>query len=157
MTDAEVKAAMPELFAVALTLFGEARGEPVEGRVFVGSVIRNRVSDERWPDSFGAVVFQRLQFSCWWKAGGEANYERVMRLARLFVDHDHAEPRDELRDPVLQECIFIAEGTIGGQLMDNSRSSNHYMTKALFQQAPPKWAKGKTPVVEVGAHLGFKL
>jgi hypothetical protein len=155
MTDAEVKAGLTELHAVAMTLWGEARNQPVEGLVFVGSVIRNRV---RMPGRFGAtydkVCLARAQFSCWWPVGGQANYDAVISRARLFVG-DYAERPAGLMDAVLQEALFVAEGIIGEQLRDNSHGSTHYVTKALFKAAPPAWASGRQPVAEVGAHLGF--
>jgi len=156
MTDAEVKAGLTELHVTGLTIAGEAEGEPIEGKVFVGSVIRNRVKTPgRFGDSYDKVCLARSQFSCWWPWGGQANFEKVMARARMFVG-DYAE-RPNLMTDVLRECLFVAEGIITNQLRDNSRSATHYMTKALFKSNPPDWAKGKTPIVEVGAHVGFRL
>lgn len=47
---------------VAMTVFGEARGEPEHGRRLVAAVIRNRVKSEQWPDSPCEVVLQPRQF-----------------------------------------------------------------------------------------------
>jgi N-acetylmuramoyl-L-alanine amidase len=155
MTDAEVKSGLTELHTVALTLYGEARGEPIEGKVFVGSVIRNRVkSPRKFGDSFDKVCLSRLQFSCWWSQGGQANYDVVMARARMFVG-DYAERDRRLLDDVLQECLFVSEGIIGGQLRDNARGSTHYLTQALWKKAPPEWAKGQTPTIVVGSQVGF--
>jgi len=157
MHDSEVKAALRDFHALALTLWGEARGEPIEGKVFVGSVIRNRVNKPgRFGNTYRAVCLARLQFSCWWKAGGGANYDRVMARARATVG-DYADRSVLPRDPSFEECCFVAEGIIGGQLLDRSKGADHYMTSALFRSTPPEWAKGKTPIVTVGAHVGFKL
>jgi hypothetical protein len=157
MTDAEIKADLDELHVVALTLWGEARGEPVEGRIFVGSVIRNRVqTPRRFGDTYDKVCLARAQFSCWLRAGGPENYAAVMARARLFAG-DYAERPSGLLDADLQEMIFLAEGIIGGQLKDNARGANHYCTSRMFSANPPDWAKGKRPIVEVGAHVGFKI
>lgn len=155
MTDAEVKAGLSELHAVGLTIYGEARSEQIEGKVFVGCVIRNRfATPRRFGDSYSKVCLAKSQFSCWWLFGGRANYDHVMLRARLFVG-DYAERPAGVMDTALAESIFVAEGIIGGQLQDRARSATHYITKALWKAAPPLWAQGKTPVVECGSHVGF--
>jgi N-acetylmuramoyl-L-alanine amidase len=71
-----VAAARPEADArrcVALAMYWEARGEGADGMLAVGSVIRNRVADSRFPDTFCGVVYQGgetppCQFS-WWCDG----------------------------------------------------------------------------------------
>ena len=65
LTDAEVKARLSDLEVTLVTLFGEARGEPVEGLIAVGSVIRNRVKAARFGSTYRAVCLARWQFSCW--------------------------------------------------------------------------------------------
>jgi len=64
--------ATEELHCLAMTLYHEARGEPDEGKVAVGHVVMNRVSDERFPNSVcgvmkqgGAETLHRCQFSFW--------------------------------------------------------------------------------------------
>ena len=44
-------------------IYHEARGEPFEGQVFVGFVIRNRVHNSRFPNDFCDVIKQPWQFS----------------------------------------------------------------------------------------------
>lgn len=156
MTDAQVQAALSVREVLALTLFGEARGEPLEGKVFVGCVIRNRVRTVgRWADSYPGVCLAPSQFSCWSPAGGSSNYAAVMTLARAFVGDFHDRPTIT---PLLRELIYLAEGLVGEQLQDNAQKANHYCTRALWQSArPPSWTIGQTPVAEVGAHVGFFL
>ena len=156
MTDTEVKAELTEFHVIGLTIWGEARGEPIEGKVFVGSVIRNRVlNPRRFGDTYDKVCLARAQFSCWFAYGGKANYDALMQMARAFAG---VSARDGLpKDARLEECLFVAEGIIGGQLLDRAAGANHYLTKALLKAAPPAWAKGRTPVVECGSHIGFKL
>lgn len=157
MTDAEVKAALTEFFALGLTILGEAASEPIEGKVFVGSVVRTRVSTpRRFGATYEAVCLARAQFSCWWPWGGKENYARVLAQARRLLG-DHAEASAVAKDPALDECLFVAEGIIGGQLKDRARGCNHYLTKLAYQTDPPPWAKGRTPDLAVGRHLGFKL
>ncbi len=64
-----------EIECLALNIYFEARGEPDPGRLAVGHVVMNRVSDNRYPGNVCAVVRQggerlrnRCQFS-WWCDG----------------------------------------------------------------------------------------
>ena len=51
------------LACIALAVYHEARGEPIEGQMAVAEVILRRVKARRWPDDPCAVVFQEYQFS----------------------------------------------------------------------------------------------
>jgi len=58
---------------VALAMYWEARGEGYQGMLAVGSVVLNRVEDDRFPNSVCGVVYQGgetppCQFS-WWCDG----------------------------------------------------------------------------------------
>lgn len=157
MTDDAVRAALSEFHAVALTLYGEASGEPIEGRVFVGCVARNRLNSGRYGSDYKAVVHKRLQFSCWWIEGGRSNFDRVMALARQLLEAEYAERTTFHRDPVFEECAFLTEGLMGGQIRDRAKGATHYCTRALYQTDPPHWTKGRVAVVKCGAHVGFRL
>lgn len=54
---------MSPLVCLAIAVFFEARGEPIEGQVAVAEVIMNRVSDTRYPDTICEVVFEKKAFS----------------------------------------------------------------------------------------------
>lgn len=152
MTDEATIAALNAAQTLALTISGEADTERVEGKIFVGCVVRNRVQRGTYGgNTYKAVCLSHLQFSCWWPQGGRENYERVMMLATgilLPIPHIPA---------ALWESLYLAEGIIAGQLQDRSLGATHYVTKALYRVKPPNWTIGLSAVVEVGAHLGFKL
>jgi hypothetical protein len=72
-------ASRPDLSAslncLALNIYHEARGEPVEGKIAVGQVVMNRVADPGFPTRIcdvvtqgGAWPYDRCQFS-WWCDG----------------------------------------------------------------------------------------
>jgi N-acetylmuramoyl-L-alanine amidase len=144
VTDAEIKTALSQRDAVALTLWGEARNEPVEGIVAVANVIRHR--QVKTGRSWKTVVHQRLQFSCWWPQGGAANYERVISLARKIVTGQG------LTQVAWHECDWIAEGILQGRFRDNVQGARHYLTTALLKADPPAWAKSGRVVAEIGRH-----
>lgn len=157
MTDQEVRDRLTDFGALTLTLFGEARGESVEGLIAVGCVIRNRLkTPRRFGSSYKAVCHGRSQFSCWWSFGGVPNYERVYAMARATVEQRDL-PLPESMLPVYQECCFIAEGIIAEQLRDRVGNATHYYAPAAMvpKGKVPDWAAGLTPTAKVGSHLFF--
>ncbi len=83
-----------EIECLALNIYHEARGEPNLGKLAVGHVVLNRVSDPRYPETIcgvikdgGAERRHRCQFS-WWCDGrsdvprNAREWERSQALAR---------------------------------------------------------------------------
>jgi len=66
---------------LARTLWGEARGEGIDGMRAVAHVILNRVADARWPGTVAEVCLQPSQFSAWLER--DANRRKM-----LAVDDD---------------------------------------------------------------------
>lgn len=157
MTDQEAIAQLATDQVLAVTLYGEGRSEPIEGRIAIASVIRNRVnadlgSDGKpdwWGEGFRGVCLAPMQFSCWQAKDGAANYAEVMAAVRSAVNGAPI-------GPIMRECAWIAFGIIGGEIRDRVSGATHYLTADLFRANPPKWAKGRTPVARVGAHLFFR-
>lgn len=157
MTDAEVRESLSDLDALALTLFGEARGEPVEGRVAVGSVIRNRVqTPRRFGQTFAAVCHQRAQFSCWFRFGGEENYRLMYAMATALIGHQQL-PVSGAALEIYEETRYVAEGIADGRIRDRVRGATHYYAPGAMvpKGRVPDWAVGLTPVAAVGGHLFF--
>lgn len=157
MTDAEITAGLNDFQALFLTIWAEARSEPVDGQIAVAWTIRNRVNrPQRFGASYRAVCLARKQFSCW-NPGTDANHVRLMELTRLELG-DVAERSTLRRDPVLEQVKWIAEGVISGRVMDNTKQAGHYLTTALFHsEQAPRWAKGQTPLVTLGRHVFLKV
>jgi len=157
MTDQEVRDRLTDFDALCLTLFGEARGEPVEGVIAVGCVIRNRLlTPRRFGSTIKAVCHARAQFSCWWRFGGMQNYERVYAMARAILELREL-PLGPAYRPIYQECCFIGEGIIGSQLRDRVKAATHYYAPAAMvpRGRVPDWADGLSPSAKVGGHLFF--
>lgn len=161
MTDAEIKAALTDLQALALTLDAEGRGDRAEGnssveeRIAVGCAIRNRVAHpRRFGVTYRAVCLAPKQFSCWFVGGGAANYLRTLGIARALVEGAPL-PISQPDTALLHESIFLAEGIVGGQLLDRVNGATHYMTRALWKAAPPAWARGLRPAAVVGSQVFF--
>ena len=80
MSERDIKAALTDELALALTLDAEGRGDgrdgsSVEERIAIGCVIRNRLALGHWGLTYRAVCHAPRQFSCWDAIGGEQNAE----------------------------------------------------------------------------------
>jgi N-acetylmuramoyl-L-alanine amidase len=149
MTDDQLIDSLTPLEIATLTLYGEARGERIEGRVAVACVLRNRVKAKRWGKDYTAICLAPYQFSCWLNHDDahRRNFESLILAARLVKRDEHT--------PLLKECQWIAGGVIGEHLMDTTRGATHYITRALWESKPPKWAIGLTPVIGIDSHVFF--
>lgn len=141
---------LPDEAILSLTLFGEARGEPIEGIVGVGCVIRHRSQDakRRWPQTLRQVCLQKSQFSCWMEAGGQENHEAVLAAAQTLLLRESLMPQ-------LAQCGWVALGIMSGELLDNVKQANHYHSVQLKPR--PNWAQPHSPVMQKGLHVFYKL
>lgn len=155
---------------LAVTIYGEARGETPEGKQAVGSVIVNRMKDGRWGDSIQAVVTQSrtnsagrrvFQFSCW----GDDNkdeMEEVFANDRRLTELLRTDPKayQELKDRLesnanwkaWQEAKKIAYEILRGARHDNTGGANHYHTVAV----DPSWNREMPVTATVGAHKFYR-
>jgi len=143
-------APLPDEAVHALTLYGEARGEPIEGLIGVSCAIRNRVRDgkQRWGGDYRAVCLQKAQFSCWSPKGGEANHKTVLDAALLLLDKRPV-------PPLLEQCAWVALGVSKGALLDTVKGANHYHTVSMKPR--PQWAQSYVPITQKASHLFYKL
>jgi spore germination cell wall hydrolase CwlJ-like protein len=138
---------LPDEAILALTLYGEARGEPIEGIIAVGCVIRNRVNDtkKRWPNTYRGVCLQPWQFSALNVTGGGVNHDRVIAMAKKLLDRK--------APPELDEIAWVALGLQRNALKDNTKRAAHYCVATLSPR--PKWALGHVPVIQLGHHAFY--
>lgn len=138
-----------EIFA--LTLYGEARGEPIDGIIAVANVIMNRLNDN--PAKYKNVrnvCLEPKQFSCW--NDDDPNKAKLLAIADQFV-------RNDISDKSLKQCWYIAKGVMTKNLLDNTKSAKNYMTESLFNGPnKPNWAKNpKTTPTQIGNHVFFNV
>ena len=150
MDDAAVLVELPERAIVALTIFGEARGEGPEGQIAVANVIRNRAACQRY--GFGLspreVCLKPLQFSCW----NEADSNRS-----LLLDVAETLRQNRAPGPLLRQCLWIAGGLETDQFVDNTHGATHYLTHALLTSHPPAWAVNQKVLGVIGAHAFLRV
>lgn len=126
---------LEDLWLLARTIFGEARGQPFEGQKAVAHVVFNRVSFRPGdPDhSIASACLRWLQFSAW-------NENDPNRIRLLGADLGESAFRIALRAAL--EAYDEKDFTLG---------SRHYHTKTI----KPKWAVGHEPVVMIGDHVFY--
>jgi N-acetylmuramoyl-L-alanine amidase len=124
-----------DLDTAARTVFGEARGETVEGQIAVLWVIRNRVLQPCWwGRTVTDVCLKPYQFSCWLPSDPNSKKLQVVW---------------ELRD--------LAADVFAGEHPDPTGGATHYKvtgTKASWDAAVAE--RGIEPVV-IGHHSFFKI
>ena len=131
---------IPELDLLECLIWGEARGESLDGRSAVAWVVRNRLVDPRWPNTWQSVILQPKQFSCF--NPGDPNLDKMVvryRLRRV--------------DMVWKSCRLIAFGVMHDWIPDNSRGANHYCHVDIV----PRWAEGVEPIIRIGYHKFYRL
>lgn len=135
---------LSNLEVLALTIYGEARGELIEGQVAVGCVIRNRVSNLR---NYKDVCFEKYQFSCWNQ--NDPNYSILTELAGKIVIGGIL----DIDNLALTQCHWVAQGIMNLFILDNTHGARNYMTTKLFVSGDvPQWARAMKTSAVIGNH-----
>jgi len=126
---------------LAKTLYGEARGEGLNGIEAVANVILNRVKLAKqglvkwWGNNIREVCLKPFQFSCW--NGNDPNCQKLSS--------------DLSGDPVFDVCQRVAVRAIKGLLPDRTKGATHYHTLSVN----PDWEGAIVPNVQIGNHLFY--
>jgi spore germination cell wall hydrolase CwlJ-like protein len=122
--DPEVELAWQEPTALlALTVLGEAEGEPDEGKSAVAHVVKNRMRKK--PYKWGSVadtVLAPWQFSCW-------NHEEPRRDFLLDVVDKGAA---NIPMSMWVACWKAASGALDGTSTDPTHGATHYCTENIW-------------------------
>jgi spore germination cell wall hydrolase CwlJ-like protein len=128
---------------LARTIWGEARGESMAGKIAVAWTIRNRVFDGKdkswWGEGYAGVCQAKYQFSCWNK--GDPNYP--------FLSGARQIPFRELA-----QCRVVADQVVDGNVPDPTSGATHYY--AIAMKVPPAWASKAKQTLHLGGHVFFK-
>lgn len=101
------------LLCLAMNIYHEARGEPIEGQIAVAAVTMNRVEDKRWPDDVCSVVWQPGQFS--WTKDGKSDKMRDAKAKQIASDIAVAvyfSYNMGYNDPTIQNIIDHLDGSV---------------------------------------------
>lgn len=129
---------------MALTIYGEARGESVEGKVAVGSVILERVEHRNWDGkTIHEVCLKPWQFSCF--NHGDPNRGKLLNIAEMW---------DEAMavNPALNDCYCIASGLIDGYVPRTKEIADSHATQYLTVGCDAAWEREMKKVAVIGRH-----
>ena len=126
---------LDDIWIMARTIFGEARGEDDIGRLAVANVILNRWA-KGFRNSIAGVCLQHAAFSCWLE-----NDPNRPVLDSIGISANSA----------IRECFVIGLNALNTN-DDITFGSTHYFNPKL---AAPRWAAGHTQVFSHGRHIFF--
>lgn len=132
-----------DLLAAVRTVYGEARGESIEGQIAVAWVIRNRadwVVPSWWGHTVEQVCIKPFQFSCW-----NANDPNSKLLAELHPDNLHFTAIEN----------GVVKPVMGGQIPDPTGGATHYKVRGT--KASWDAAVADIEPVRIGAHDFYRL
>jgi spore germination cell wall hydrolase CwlJ-like protein len=136
------KAGLTQRDALALTIWAEARNQPLDGQVAVGFVILNRIGS-RWK-TIKDVVWARLQFSCW-NPGTDKNHLRLLEACQWAIRGEIA------RNDRLVQAYWVADGLLAGFLVNPIGGARHYLNPQALKKLPA-WAVASKRSASIGDH-----
>ena len=131
---------------MALTLWPECRGEPLAGKIAVGTVILNRVEHRGWDGkTVKEVCLWPKQFSCF-------NPDDKQREWLVDFAEDHEFSFENSAS--LKDCLIIAQGLLKGIIRPDddilrTRCCQYLTTKAKLDTS---WWKKMKFVKKIGGH-----
>jgi spore germination cell wall hydrolase CwlJ-like protein len=131
---------LDDLEVMALTVWGEARGEDETGRCAVAWVIRNRSLDpgrDWWGDTVREVCLKPWQFSVWNK--NDPNRAKMLNLSP--------------QDPVLGAIRSLCRDVLQGTRPDPTGGCTHYCRHDTY----PAWKIGRSPKIRHGRHEFYAI
>lgn len=137
LTDSEI---------MALTIWAESRGEPLAGKIAVGTVILNRVEHRAWDGkTVKEVCLWPRQFSCF--NDYDPQHGRIVKIASDFQSAMENDKR-------LADCYLIATGLLKNILRPDEdivkSKCCQYLTTAAKDHC--NWWQKMRFVKKIGAH-----
>lgn len=120
---------MLDTFCLALVVYVEARGEPIDGQLMVADVVVNRQGIDRFPDDLCAVVFDPDQFT---------GITDDLDFLGIFAD------------PAWQQSVVVATEVLEGSSMGST--ATHYHTL----DSNPYWSNHLTLLGQYGNHVFYE-
>lgn len=127
---------------LAITIYGEARGESTEGKIAVGSVILERVKRDGWyGKNIYGVILKPYQFSCFLE--NDPNYRKLLHIAEQWDE-------EMTSNAALNDCYGIASGLMDGTIPPNV-TATHYKVYTC----DASWEEKMVRVAKIGSHEFF--
>lgn len=129
-----VRSEDPDLYCLALNIYFESRGEPIEGQYAVADVTLNRTESEFFPNSICSVVYQRRQFS-WTHQIRNPHNPRLSEREAWYLAQ--------------QVAIEISELNI---MRGISGSATYFHANRIR----PSWSRRFEKTIRIGSHLFYR-
>lgn len=127
---------------LALTMWGEARGDGPQSMRAVGHVIMNRVKSPRFGDTVKDVVWKRKAFSCWNE--NDPNRASMSNLSSM--------PSQSLDRVRWKQAVDIAKQIMAGKSQDPTNGAMFYHTDAI----KPYWVSDDMePSAKIDDHIFY--
>jgi spore germination cell wall hydrolase CwlJ-like protein len=124
-----------ELDILTGTIVGEARGEPTEGKIWVGLTVLTRVQNPGWwGRNIREVCLADRQFTCW----QDHNKDDIVLEKEQNTDD-------------WKRCRAIASDILLGHTMNISAHPTHYHKANIS----PKWASRFIKLAQIGNHVFY--
>jgi hypothetical protein len=136
---------------LALTIYGEARGEIIQGQIAVGCVIRNRVErlgSSGYANKYATICLKPLQFSCW--NDNDPNFRLLTGMAESIYNDQ------EIKDKSFIQISWIAKGIYNDLINDITLGATNYLTNSLYETHQVSWANQMKVVARIGNHTFLK-
>ena len=148
MTPDEILDGLSDRKTVALTVWGEARGEGVTGMMAVACVIRNRALHPKvrwWGQGWKGVCLHPFQFSVW-------NEKDPNRRLLLPIAQGSPLPNGPMAVS-MATAMAVTHDVLEGKLPDITKGADHYHTLDVR----PPWKDDSKVVARFGAHIFYRL
>jgi spore germination cell wall hydrolase CwlJ-like protein len=126
--------------AIALTLWGEARNQGIQGLIAVACVLRNRLQRGTWGHTYVAVCLAPKQFSCW------NIHDPNRRLLEALIGQP-------VTTSILAVCYALADVLVHESIIHHVGAATHYYASSI---PPPSWAATGELVATIGQHKFFE-
>lgn len=130
------------IVCLAMNVYHESRGEPLEGQVAVAQVVMNRVEDNHYPDSVCDVVLQGHRDE-------RGNMIRNKCQFSWYCDGRDDTPYDK---DGWSRSMDVATGVLSGGVPDLIDGAMWYHADYVS----PYWAPTKTKTRQIGVHVFYK-
>jgi spore germination cell wall hydrolase CwlJ-like protein len=127
---------------MAMTIYGEARGESKMGKVMVMDVINNRKISSKYPNNICGVIKQRKQFSFW-----NGSYSKNFESIKASIPKDR-----KIYKNIVKLVELYLTGAWGFGEKGISRGSMWYHADYIR----PKWSNNLNRVYHIGSHIFYR-
>jgi len=142
---------LSEVELLARLIWGEARGESLQGKVAVGCVVWNRVNHAtgRYGRTWRNVMLKPWAFSCFWQDLG-----KNPQFDQIISDKYFATLQGTFSE--IERIRVIADMVRGGLTTDPTGKATHYHVADM--QHPPYWADSDQmkATVMIGNHKFYE-